>query len=313
MDRDERQASAEQLARVAYYEGLLDELLAALREPKTLSAQQETAEALAAYYASEAWKEDFAADEAGRFPATLKRGVLSEDGIYSALDAFREALAGERSAYRVIDPETYYRKGAYRHFTQDCKCSVSMTARVDVTSLAEKSKRTGTKFYINFLYLLTKTLNSREDYRMGYLWQQDELVCYDVIHPTQYVFHEDTETCTPVYTEYCEDYAAFYRGALADLEGAKATRDYRLDMANHPNWFDASYISWLSYDSLHVELPDGYLYCAPIVNWGRYREENGRLLMPVTVRLNHAIADGYLLALVFRLLQREIDAFCEEK
>ena len=86
--------------------------------------------------------------------------------------------------------------------------------------------------------------------------------------------------------------------ALEDVldEPAHNTREYLLDAANHPNWFDASYISWLSYDSLNVELPDGYLYFAPIVNWGKYREENGRLMMPVSVRLNHAIADGYLLA-----------------
>ena len=32
-------------------------------------------------------------------------------------------------------------------------------------------------------------------------------------------------------------------------------------------------------------------------------------MMPVSVRLNHAVADGYLVANVFRLLQREIDAF----
>ena len=33
-------------------------------------------------------------------------------------------------------------------------------------------------------------------------------------------------------------------------------------------------------------------------------------MMPVSVRLNHAVADGFLLANVFRLLQKEIDAFC---
>lgn len=31
--------------------------------------------------------------------------------------------------------------------------------------------------------------------------------------------------------------------------------------------------------------------------------------MPVTVRLNHAIADGYLVANVFRLLEQEMKAF----
>ena len=190
--------------------------------------------------------------------------------------------------YRIIDKETYYRKGVYRHFTEDCKCSVSMTARVDVTDLVKHSKDTGTKFYINFLYLLCKALNSRDDYKMAYLWQTDELICYDVINPTQYVFHEDTETCTPVYSNYTPDYAEFYKNAVADVENAKNTREYLLDSENHPNWFDASYVSWLSYDSLNVELPDGYIYLAPIINWGKYREENGRLMMPLTVRLNHA-------------------------
>ncbi len=213
-------------------------------------------------------------------------------------------------SYRVINKESYYRRDVFRHFSEDCKCSTSMTARIDVTALEAFSRATGTRFYLNFLYLLSKTLNSREDYRMGYLWQTDELICYDVIHPTQYVFHEDTETCTPVYSTYTKDYETFYRAAEADLERAKQTRDYGLDAQNHPNWFDASCISWLSYDSLNVELPDGYLYFSPIVNWGRYREENGRLLMPVSVRLNHAVADGYQVAMVFRLLQREIDEFC---
>ena len=211
--------------------------------------------------------------------------------------------------YKVVDKDTYYRKGVFRHFSEDCKCSVSMTARIDVTELVNHSRKTNTKFYLNFLFLLSKVMNSREDYRMGYLWQTDELICYDTVNPTQYVFHDDTETCTPVYTEYSENYAVFYSNAYADLERAKKTREYGLDSVNHPNWFDASYISWLSYDSLNIELPDGYLFFAPIINWGKYREENGRLVMPVSVRLNHAIADGYLVANVFRLLQREIGAF----
>lgn len=214
-------------------------------------------------------------------------------------------------SYRIIDKEKYYRSGVYRHFTEDCKCSVSMTARIDVTELAEWSEKSGTKFYLNFLYILSKVLNSREDYRMGYIWQTDELICYDVINPTQYIFHEDTETCTPVYSVYCEDYEEFYRNAAADAEKAKATREYGLDAENHPNWFDASYISWLSYDSLNIELPDGYLYFLPIINWGRYRQENGRLMMPVSVRLNHAVADGFLVANVFRLLEKEINTFCK--
>jgi chloramphenicol O-acetyltransferase type A len=105
----------------------------------------------------------------------------------------------------------------------------------------------------------------------------------------------------------------FYDNAQKDLEKAKMTGEYLLDAEAHPNWFDASYISWLSYDSFNIELPDGYLYFAPIVNWGRYRVEDGRLMMPVTVRLNHAIADGFLTANVFRLLEQEMNRFCNDR
>ena len=43
---------------------------------------------LDAYYMSDRWKRDFAADEAGLLPADLKRGVLSEDGIYNLLEHY---------------------------------------------------------------------------------------------------------------------------------------------------------------------------------------------------------------------------------
>ena len=57
-----------------------------------------------------------------------------------------------------------------------------------------------------------------------------------------------------------------------------------------------------------LEWEDRYLFFAPIVNWGKYREANGRLMMPVSVRLNHAVADGFLVANVFRLLEKEIES-----
>ena len=47
---------------------------------------------LSKYYSSELWKKDFAADEAGHLPPNLKRGVLSEDGIWNLLADYREIL-----------------------------------------------------------------------------------------------------------------------------------------------------------------------------------------------------------------------------
>ncbi len=58
-------------------------------------AAQENIRTLAGYYESDAWRADFEADEQGLLPVDLKRGVLSEDGVYNLLtdnDAAKEEL-----------------------------------------------------------------------------------------------------------------------------------------------------------------------------------------------------------------------------
>lgn len=47
---------------------------------------------LEAYYTSQQWKVDFEMDEKEEFPKNLKRGVLSEDGIYNMLERNKELL-----------------------------------------------------------------------------------------------------------------------------------------------------------------------------------------------------------------------------
>ena len=63
------------------------ELSAAL---ENYEAVQEDITTLEQYYGSEVWKQDYADDEAGMLPADLKRGVLSEDGIWNLLEDVRE-------------------------------------------------------------------------------------------------------------------------------------------------------------------------------------------------------------------------------
>ena len=58
---------------------------------KFVEAQQAIA-ALSDYYGSDEWKQDYADDEAGLLPADLKRGVLSEDGIWNLLADNRELM-----------------------------------------------------------------------------------------------------------------------------------------------------------------------------------------------------------------------------
>lgn len=42
------------------------------------------------YYQGSLWRSDFEADEAGKLPADLPRGVLSEDAVYNVLTEYAE-------------------------------------------------------------------------------------------------------------------------------------------------------------------------------------------------------------------------------
>ena len=69
-------------------ESVFDEVQNALAEGVDIedALLQEKIGILIQYYESEQWKTDYSADERGELPADLKRGVLSEDGVYNLLN-----------------------------------------------------------------------------------------------------------------------------------------------------------------------------------------------------------------------------------
>ena len=84
------------ISRIKAMEQLLDEVQSALREADgaldRLEGAKDAVRQLTEYYYGQDWREDLEADESGLLPRNLKRGVLSEDGIYDALERNRELL-----------------------------------------------------------------------------------------------------------------------------------------------------------------------------------------------------------------------------
>ncbi|MBR0230942.1 MAG: DUF4298 domain-containing protein [Clostridia bacterium] len=83
-----------QIKRIERFEEIFDELTAAKNALdsalENFYACGEKEKELEKYYTGKLWKRDFAADEAGLLPKELKRGVLSEDGVYNLLEELRE-------------------------------------------------------------------------------------------------------------------------------------------------------------------------------------------------------------------------------
>ena len=81
-----------QIERIKWMEQRFNKALATIKDGSadSLKAIKEDVAELSKYYGSELWKLDFAADEAGNLPPDLKRGVLSEDGIWNLLSDYRD-------------------------------------------------------------------------------------------------------------------------------------------------------------------------------------------------------------------------------
>ena len=84
----------EQIARIRHMEQLFDLAKESMEEVmmslETYEKAQKAIAVLSEYYGSKEWKQDYADDEAGLLPKDLKRGVLSEDGIWNLLSDWQE-------------------------------------------------------------------------------------------------------------------------------------------------------------------------------------------------------------------------------
>ena len=95
----------EQLRRIRQMERHLVRAASALKRLSSALDKYEEAKAdiaaLASYYGSDEWKQDYAADEAGLLPKDLKRGVLSEDGIWNLLEDNKELQKKIRNIKKI--------------------------------------------------------------------------------------------------------------------------------------------------------------------------------------------------------------------
>ena len=76
-----------QIKRIQDMEQLFDYVLEAIKELPISSEKynniQQAIATLSKYYSSNEWKQDYIDDEKGLLPKNLKRGILSEDGIWN--------------------------------------------------------------------------------------------------------------------------------------------------------------------------------------------------------------------------------------
>ena len=208
--------------------------------------------------------------------------------------------------YKRIDIATWDRRDLYTLYTTSLKIVMNMTVKVDVANLSRFAREQGMKFYPVMMHTVGRVLNARDEFRYS-LTPEGELILWDSISPSYTDFNPETEKFVKFVTEYTPDLREFYRRTEADRERYRDACGFIPDQPR--NVFDISCLPWTNYESLtlHVENADG-ICLFPVVIWGKYEEEDGRLILPVTASVHHAVCDGFHLSRFFRELQELIDS-----
>ncbi|MGV9657900.1 type A chloramphenicol O-acetyltransferase [Streptomyces koyangensis] len=191
-----------------------------------------------------------------------------------------------------IDLDTWPRRQHFDHYRRRVPCTYAMTVEVDVTTFAAALRRSPRKSYLAQVWALATVVNRHEEFRMCLTDSGDPAV-WPVVHPDFTVFNPERETFACVWAPYDPDFGTFHDTAAPLLAEHSRATDFFPQGDPPPNTFDVSSLPWASFTGFTLDIRDGWDHLAPIFTLGRYTEREARLLLPLSVQIHHAAADGF--------------------
>lgn len=205
-----------------------------------------------------------------------------------------------------IDFENYNRKKHFNHYFNNIPCTFSLCKELDITHFLNSIKNRNLKFYPSIIFSLSVITNKHTEFRISI--KDNELGYFDYVNPSYTIFNKEKETFFELWTEYNEDFNIFYENYKKDMEDYKNfegffTKDF-ID-----NVFNISSIPWTEFSGFNLNLKKGYEYLLPIFTIGKYYEKDNKIVLPISVQVNHAVCDGYHVARFLNELQEFINKF----
>lgn len=193
---------------------------------------------------------------------------------------------------------TWERAELFQYFIHQLRCVMSITVEIDITEFLKIIHNKGYQFYPAMIWVVSSAINCREEFRMGYD-ENNEVGVWDYVSPYYTHFYKEDQKFVKLVTEYNSDFKIFYHNFLTDLERYKDLRWFeQKDISK--NTFDLSCLPWVHYQSFDMHIFDSGTYIAPIVTWGKYtKNQEGRVMLPLSMNIHHAVADGYHLCRFF--------------
>lgn len=204
--------------------------------------------------------------------------------------------------FEIINDNSWERKEYFEHYFSNIPCTYSMTVKLDITKIIEKQ----IKLYPTMLYYLTTVVNNHSEFRTDFN-KNNEIGIYSELIPCYTVFHKDTETFSNIWTTYTPDLESFYVAYENDLKEFGNNKGM-IGKPNMPdNCFTVSMIPWTTFEGFNLNLKNGYTYLRPIFTMGKYYKENGKVILPLSVQVHHAVCDSFHLCRFINELQELIN------
>ena len=204
---------------------------------------------------------------------------------------------------KEINFDTWERRPHFLFFKSVAYPIYNITFDVDVTPVRMWAQEQNVSFSLALIHLSMKALNSVENFR--YRLRGETVVLHEITRPSFTDMNSGSELFKMVNAPMEDDIKTFI--AKAKEISQKQTVYFPFEeWAGRDDFVFFSLLPWVSFSAIDhtVNLKQGD--AVPRVTLGKFREENGRVLLPYNVQVNHLFVDGIHLGKFKDALDREI-------
>ena len=211
----------------------------------------------------------------------------------------------------IINYNTWERRNNFEFFKQYLNPFITITSEADCTEALQRSKETGTSFFLRYLYAILRAVNEIPELRYRIEKSEDDshkeiIVLYKTISVITPIRVGENGRFHSVKIPYNKNFGKFYKTAreiIADIPAETDPYAAENEMKSGANKFLdivlVSAIPELYFTSVTCTQHHRNGADKPLINVGKAVPKEGRMVMPVAVSFHHGLADGYHIALFF--------------
>ena len=202
-----------------------------------------------------------------------------------------------------LDIDTWSRKQHFEHFKQLLDPYFAVTVEVDVTKAYQTAKEKDIPFFVLYLHACMKAINAIENFKYR-ITEEEKIRIYDVIHASATIMRPDN-TFGFSFIHYSDNVDQFHQNFKKEKERILNSK-MLFSPINLDNCVYCSALPWVNFTG-HKEPKNSESDSITRLAFGKYIEKENKLLMPVSITVNHALIDGYHVGLFFEAFQKSLD------